>query len=128
MRLLLDTHTLIWAIAGSPYLSADARDAIDDPANDVLVSAASAWEAATKHRLGRLDSGDAVVERFLEAVHDLRASELPVSSAHGLLAGSFPAVHRDPFDRMLAAQAVIEGALLVTTDRAFQQFPVEVLW
>ncbi len=128
MRLLLDTHTLIWAISDSPYLSEGARRALADPGNEVLVSAASAWEAATKHRLGRLDMGAVVVERFGEAVRGLRAVEVPVSSAHGLLAGGFDADHRDPFDRMLAAQAVIERAVLVTTDRAFRQFPVEVLW
>ena len=128
VRLLLDTHTLIWAVSGASYLSAPARDAIDDPGNEVMVSAVSAWEAATKHRLGRLESGDLVVSQFSEIVRELRASELAVTVTHGLVAGGFSVDHRDPFDRMLAAQALLERAALVTSDQAFRQFPVEVLW
>lgn len=128
MKLLLDTHTFLWLAVGSSRLSATANTAIGDRANEVLVSAASAWEVSTKSRLGKLPGGEAILLRFEATISDIRATQLPVSVGHGLLAGSFPTDHRDPFDRMLAAQAGIEGAVLVTSDPAFARFPVSTLW
>ena len=127
-RLLLDTHALLWWWSGDSALSSSASDAIADAGATVFVSAASAWEIATKVRLGRLrDHGD-VVPRFTElaAAADLR--HLAVTHRHGLRAGSYPTPHRDPFDRMLAAQAELESLALVTNDSVFEQFPMRVLW
>jgi PIN domain nuclease of toxin-antitoxin system len=92
------------------------------------VSAASAWEIATKHRVGRLPAGGLIVRRWEQIVHQLGASELPITSEHGLLAGGFDAPNRDPFDRLLAAQAIVEGARLVTADGAMDGFGAELLW
>ncbi len=128
MKLLLDTHAFLWRAVGSPRLSANANAAIDDRDNEVLVSAASAWEVSTKSRLGKLPGGEAIILRFEATIADLRATQLPITVGHALLAGSFPTDHRDPFDRMLAAQGGIEGAVLVTSDPAFSHFPVSTLW
>lgn len=128
MKLLLDTHTFLWRAVGSARLSARAAQAIDDRANEVFVSAASAWEVSTKTRLGKLPEGTQVLLRFAATIADLYAEQLPMSVEHSLLAGSFGMEHRDPFDRMLAAQAATEGALLVTADPAFADFPVTTLW
>ncbi len=128
MKLLLDTHTFLWRAVGSARLSARASEAIDDRSNIVFVSAASAWEVSTKHRIGKLPEGDAILLRFSATIGDLRAEPLGISVDHGLLAGSFSMEHRDPFDRMLAAQAACEGAVLVTADPAFGDFPVTTLW
>jgi PIN domain nuclease of toxin-antitoxin system len=128
MKFLLDTHAFLWRAVDSPKLSPSATQAIQDPENEVLLSAASAWELATKHRLGKLPLGAAVVARYTRTAAELRLVELPIRAEHALLAGTFESIHRDPFDRMLAAQAVIEGATLVTLDPAFGHFPVDTLW
>ena len=129
MRLLLDTHALLWALLEPARLSADAAALIRDPGNELLVSSASAWEIAIKHRLGRLPHAAAVVASYPAHLARLRADELPIRSAHSLLAGGFPVPHRDPFDRVLAAQAIAESAVLLTNDLAFAQFPqLQVRW
>lgn len=129
MRLLLDTQTFLWALAEPRRLSARATNLIEAPSNVVLVSAASAWEIATKHRLGRLPSGGPIIAGFAAHLATLRAEELPVRSVHALRAGSFVVEHRDPFDRTLAAQAVVEGVPLLTQDPAFSAFrELETLW
>ena len=125
---LLDTHTLLWRANGSPLLSNPAAEAIDDPTNRCLVSAASAWELATKFRLGRLTEAETLLNRYQPTLQQLGLEELAISGQHGLLAGSFDGHHRDPFDRMLAAQALSEGAVLITKDPAFAEFPVRTLW
>jgi PIN domain nuclease of toxin-antitoxin system len=127
-RLLLDTHALLWWWSGDASLSSGARTAIADADATVYVSAASAWEIATKARVGGLKGCGEVVARFgeLAAAADLR--HLAVAHSHGLRAGSYQAAHRDPFDRMLAAQAELESLTLVTNDSAFGEFPVLVLW
>ncbi len=126
--LLLDTHALLWCWSNHPALSPSAREAVSDRGNDVLVSAASAWEIATKVRLGRLPEYGSTVLRFDELVVGAAMRHLPVSYGHGLRAGSYVAEHRDPFDRILAAQAELESLILVTRDSAFREFPVRVLW
>jgi PIN domain nuclease of toxin-antitoxin system len=128
LRLLLDTHALLWALMEPERLSARARNLIEDPANALLVSAASAWEIASKHRLGRLPEAEAVVRGFQRHLTTLQAVELRISVEHALLAGSLPGEHRDPFDRMLAAQALIEGVPLLTVDPIFTAFRVPVTW
>jgi PIN domain nuclease of toxin-antitoxin system len=129
MRFLLDTHALLWALAEPRRLSARAAALIRAPTNEVVVSAASAWEIATKFRLGRLPGAEPIVAGFAAHLSTLRAEELPIRSIHALRAGSFMLDHRDPFDRMLAAQAMVEGVPLLTDDPAFAAFPeLETLW
>jgi PIN domain nuclease of toxin-antitoxin system len=129
MKLLLDTHALLWALAEPQRLSTRAAELIKAPSNVIVVSAASAWEIATKHRLGRLPGAGPIVAGFHAHLATLRAEELPVRSIHALRAGSFVVRHRDPFDRMLAAQAMLEGVPLLTDDPAFAAFPgLETLW
>ena len=127
-QLLLDTHALLWWWSGDSSLSSAAKAAIADADATVYASAASAWEIVTKVRLGRLSAHGDVVPRFgeLAAAADLR--HLAVTHRHGLRAGSYPTGHRDPFDRMLAAQAELESLTLVTNDAVFGEFPVRVLW
>ena len=127
-RVLLDTHVLLWALLAPERLSERVRDLVRDRRTTVLVSAASAWEIATKHRLGKLpDAGD-VVGGYGDHLRRLGVDELPVTSAHALTAGSFAIAHRDPFDRVLAAQALHEGVSLATSDPAFAVFPCTVVW
>ena len=128
VKLLLDTHTFIWAMRDPQRLGPRAASAIVDAENVVLVSAVVGWEVSTKHRIGKLPNGQAILGSFGDAIDDLRADELPISVAHGLAAGGFGSAHRDPFDRLLAAQAMVEGAALVTLDPAFADFPVTTLW
>jgi PIN domain nuclease of toxin-antitoxin system len=123
LKLLLDTHTMIWAFSEPRLLSAQARDAISTEENDVFVSVISSWEIAIKRSKKRLrapeDLGDAV------EAHQFRL--LPVLLRHTKAIGSMPNHHGDPFDRMLVAQAIIDGLTLVTADRTMQRYPVAVL-
>ncbi len=128
MKLLLDTHAFLWRLIDSPELSETANLLIDDPDNEVFVSAASAWEMATKYRLGKFPQARQAVEGFAMSVEVIRAVEVAMTAQHALLAGGFEMVHGDPFDRMLAAQAVLEGAALITRDSALTEFPVEIRW
>lgn len=127
-RLLLDTHALLWWWTDEALLPRRARETISDADVTVFVSAASAWEIATKVRLGRLTRYSDIVSRFGELVSSADLRHLPVTHGHGLRAGSYPMKHRDPFDRMLAAQAELESLTLVSRDEVFQDFPVRVLW
>lgn len=128
MKLLLDTHVFVWRLASPERLPSSVSAALDDTHHEILVSSASAWEIATKHRLGRWPGSEVVVATFSHAVRELDGTELAITAAHALTAGGFDVPHRDPFDRMLAAQAMIEGATLVSADRAFERFPVDLLW
>jgi PIN domain nuclease of toxin-antitoxin system len=128
VRLLLDTHALLWWFTDDERLTNTARQAIADEANEVFVSAASAWEIATKQRLGKLDEVPQAAERFAELVAANGFLHLPVSHAHGLRAGGYPLAHRDPFDRMLAAQSELESLILVTRDPVFGEFSSRTLW
>lgn len=128
MKLLLDTHTFLWWVTDDVNLSDAARAAIADETNAVFVSAATAWEIATKHRLGKLDEVAGVVERFSELIAADGFELLPIDAHHALEAGGYSVAHRDPFDRMLAAQATLEGMILVTRDPAFMQFQIRVSW
>lgn len=128
MRFLLDTHALLWWLFDDPQLSTTARDVIADPANEILVSGASAWEMSTKHRLGKLDGASALVGDIPAWIARAGFAELMVSLAHGQRAGSWPLPHRDPFDRMLAAQSAIEDVPLVTKDPAFAGFGIRTIW
>jgi PIN domain nuclease of toxin-antitoxin system len=128
MRLLLDTHALLFWQTDDSRLSPTARAAIADASNSIFVSAASAWEIATKQRLGKLDGAPRAAERFGELVAADAFVHLPVTHVHALRAGGYRANHRDPFDRVLAAQAEIEGLALVTRDPAIAGFGCATLW
>ena len=128
MRLLLDTHALLWWQTDDPRLSPVARAAIADESNEVFVSAASAWEIATKVRLGKLPGLEAAAERFVELLLADGFQPLPISPPHALRAGAYAVVHRDPFDRMLAAQCELEALVLVTRDSEFAAFGATTLW
>jgi PIN domain nuclease of toxin-antitoxin system len=122
VRLLLDTHALLWWLADEA-LTAQARDAIADPANLVVVSAASAWEISIKKALGKLAAPDDL-EQQLQAGG---LAPLPISIAHGVAAGQLPRHHEDPFDRMLIAQAFAEGLTIMTRDKRFDDYGVALL-
>lgn len=125
MRLLLDTHALLWALATPAKLPAPTARALRDPANAVLVSAASAWEIAIKVGLGKLSADvDEVVRTSLEVGFE----ELAITLAHAARVRSLPPHHRDPFDRMLVAQAVEEGLTVVTRDAVLGRYGVSTLW
>ena len=128
MRLLLDTHALIWWLAADEALSSTARSAIADPANDVFVSAASAWEIATKHRIGKLPQAALLAADVAGFVAAEGFNELPVSIRHGQLAGNLPRIHKDPFDRMLIAQAVTADMTIVSNETLFGAYGVARLW
>ena len=125
MNLLLDTHVFLWWLGEPSRLPEEAKAAIADPGILVHVSAASAWEISIKRSLGRLDLRD---EEFSYGMRESGFTELPVTAAHGLAAGALPPHHRDPFDRMLIAQAVSEGMRLVTHDGAMAAYEVAVDW
>lgn len=128
MRLLLDTHALIWALDDPAKLSAQAQAALEDGGNEVLVSAASAWEVATKYRRGKLPNAAALAHDFDRVVLGAAFTPLPISTRHGQLAGALVGEHRDPFDRILAAQAISEPAWLVSLDPAMDEFGIQRLW
>jgi PIN domain nuclease of toxin-antitoxin system len=116
--LLLDTHVLVWAVHEPGRLSDDARALVSGPSHQLLVSAVSGWELATKHRVGKLPGGALLVATFAQQAQDLGAELVDITTEDAILAGSFGWSHRDPFDRMLAAQAVTRSAVLVTADPA----------
>ena len=128
MRLLLDTHALIWWLAGDNRLPPTARAAIADEANEVFVSAASAWEVSAKHRLGKLPGAGPLAVDFAREVRAQGFQPLPITMEQGQIAGSLQSEHRDPFDRMLAAQARAELMALVSNDTAFDDFGVALIW
>lgn len=126
--LLLDTHAWLWWLSDDSRLSRAARAGIADIDDDAFVSAASAWEIATLTRLGKLPEAPWIASRFGELAASNGFAHLPVNHRHALRAGGFEAPHRDPFDRMLAAQSEVEDLVLVTRDLAFAHFDVQVLW
>jgi PIN domain nuclease of toxin-antitoxin system len=128
MRLLLDTHTLLWWLAQNSSLTKPARRAIEDKNNAVLVSAASAWEIATKVRLGRLGVAADLAKDFSLYLLNERFEGLPVSVEHGIRAGSLAGSHKDPFDRMLIAQAQTEALTIVSNEAIFDTYGVQRIW
>ena len=128
MQLLLDTHAFLWWLAGDPALSASAKKAISNENNTVFVSAASAWEITTKHRLGKLPNAAPVAADIGGAIADQSFVALPISVRHGQAAGNLPGSHRDPFDRMLIAQSRADGLAIVTANRAFAPYGPSIVW
>jgi PIN domain nuclease of toxin-antitoxin system len=128
VKLLLDTCTFLWLIAGTDEVSTRARDAFVDPENEVYLSAASAWEIAIKHQLGRLPLPEPAASfvPLQRAAHGIEP--LPIDEDTGLHIVKLPTLHRDPFDRLLVAQALVGGLVLVTPDEAIRQYPVRTLW
>lgn len=128
MRLLLDTHALVWWWTDDRRLTAAARAVIAAPDNIVLVSAASAWELATKHRLGKWAEIAPLVDAFDDFLRRSRFAPLAITPGQARRAGSLDWAHRDPFDRMLLAQAQDQALPLVTGDRVFGTRDVAVIW
>ena len=128
MRLLLDTHALLWWFSDDPALPASSRKLIAQSDSSVFVSAVSAWEIATKFRLGRLPSASDLVQDLGGYLERERFLSLPMSSDHGVRAGLLAGPLRDPFDRMLIAQAEIEKLFIVSNERIFDQYGVRRIW
>ena len=128
MRALLDTHTLLWCFNADPSLSSRARRLIEDGSNEILVSAASAWEIATKVRLGKLPTGEQLVGDFEYFLNQLGFDGLPILLSHAIRAGALAGDHRDPFDRMLISQAQAENLPIVSNDRIFDLYRVRRIW
>lgn len=121
MRLLLDTHLLLWAAASSKRLSREARDLIEDEANEVHFSAASLWEIGIKSALGRSDFR-VDTAAMAAALPAMGLAELPVTAAHAVAVTRLPAIHRDPFDRLLIAQSITEPLVLLTNDAVLARY------
>ena len=128
MRILLDTHAYFWWETNHRNLSTRARDAIAAADNQVLVSAVTAWELATKAHFGKWPEAADLAADIAAALQAEAFEPLPISLEHARMAGFLPSPHRDPFDRMLAAQAQVEGIPLVTADPVFRSLGVRVLW
>jgi PIN domain nuclease of toxin-antitoxin system len=128
MRLLLDTHALLWWFSDDPSLSSSARTLIARSSSTVFVSAASAWEISTKFGLGKLPSADELVSDFAGYLARERFETMPILIEHAVRAGLLPGPHKDPFDRMLIAQAQAEGMPIISNDRAFDNYSIRRLW
>lgn len=128
MRILLDTHALLWWLSGDAALSAPARLAIAAESNDVFVSAASAWEVTTKFRIGKLPRAGALAVDFAREVRAQGFLPLPITLEHGQLAGALRSTHRDPFDRMFIAQATDERMALVSNESLFDEHGITRIW
>jgi PIN domain nuclease of toxin-antitoxin system len=128
VRILLDTHALLWWLAGDDALSGAARESIADEANQIFVSAASAWEVTTKYRLGKLAMAGPLAVDFAREIEAQGFLPLPISLQHAQSAGALDGPHRDPFDRMLIAQARDERMALVSNELAFDAYGITRIW
>jgi PIN domain nuclease of toxin-antitoxin system len=125
MKLLLDTHLLLWAAAQPDRLPSAARELLDDPQNEPIFSSASLWEVAIKHGLGRADfRADARLLR--RGLLDNGYEELPITGEHAVALDNLPPIHKDPFDRILIAQSMVEGITLLTADPLIAQYPAPI--
>lgn len=127
MKLLLDTHTFLWGFSNNPRLSRKAGLGLADESNQVYLSAASVWEIALKTAKGNLVLAEPL-EKIMIGIEERGLTHLPVTWEHAVKVQSIPMHHRDPFDRILAAQAMVEGLVLVTADKIFKKYGVSVLW
>jgi PIN domain nuclease of toxin-antitoxin system len=128
MKLLLDTCTFLWTISGAPHLSTRARDLFADPANDVVMSTASTWEIAVKNALGRLPL-PLPIDQYIPLQRQRHGIDsLPIDEESALHVARLPVLHRDPFDRMLVAQAMVHGLVILTPDPLISQYPVRTAW
>lgn len=127
MRVLLDTHALLWWVSNHPSLSASADAVLAELSNEVFVSAASAWEIVTKARLGKLQAGS-LAQDFRGELDRQGFQPLAITVDHGQRAGALPGPHRDPFDRMLIAQAQAENLVLISNEEIFDSYGIQRLW
>jgi len=128
MRALLDTHTLLWWLMRSPRLGLHAARTIENPDNEIFLSSVSAWEISIKVRLGSISLPPSLLATLPQLPQQLDFTHLPITWQHSLIAASYSMPHKDPFDRMLAAQAQTEDLILLSCDPAFGEFPVQILW
>ncbi|WP_142779069.1 type II toxin-antitoxin system VapC family toxin [Agrobacterium sp. T29] len=128
MKYLLDTHALLWWLNDHDRLSPDAREIISDPNNDLYVSAASAWEIATKFARGRLPGASLILPDFAGVIEQEGFLELPINSAHMVRSAMLQGEHRDPFDRILAAQSILENMALISIDEKIPSLGVMTRW
>ena len=129
VKYLLDTHTFLWTAHDDAKLSEPAKKALTDTSAQKFVSAVSAYEIMNKYRLGKLPEYKYVAENYFDILREVGADELPINTRHTHFAGKFEWVHRDPFDRLLAAQAVTDNLILITNDPVFQELSwITVLW
>ena len=127
MKLLLDTHTLLWWFSDDPALSEKARRAIAKAGNEIIISAVSAWEIAIKHKAGKLEA-QPLLDKFADELAEEGFGVLPISLDHAIRAGSLVEHHKDPFDRMLVAQAQAEHLPIVSNDPVFDSYGVRRIW
>jgi len=127
LTVLLDTHIFLWWLFGDTRLPDGIRRYVEDRDHDVFVSAASVWEIATKYRLGKLPEAENVAKHIPAWIERAGFQNMAIIAEHAQLAGAWDIAHRDPFDRMLAAQAKLEKILLATVDKDLQQFPIETV-
>jgi PIN domain nuclease of toxin-antitoxin system len=131
MRLLLDTHVLLWLLSDPDRIEQRARRNIEDTGNTVLLSAVSTWEIATKHALGKLALPEPPEALLARAARELQSTELPITGRHALISASLPKHHNDPFDRLLVAQAIVDQAVLATGDGKLRPYATQglmLLW
>jgi PIN domain nuclease of toxin-antitoxin system len=128
VRLLLDTHVALWWLTGSRGISRAAREALRNRAIQICISSISAYEIATKYRIGKLPLARSILDELPAQLRQQQFSEWPVSIAHALEAGKLPGPHRDPWDRLIMAQARIDGFSVVTADPIFRAYGIPVLW
>lgn len=128
LRVLLDTHALFWALSGGSRLSSRAIGVIGDAGADLLLSTVSAYEICFKHSLGKFPEASALADDFEAVIASLEVSWLPISPAHAIRAGKLDLIHRDPFDRLLVAQALCEDIPIVSNEALFDRYGVERIW
>ncbi len=126
-RYLIDTHILLWWIFNDPKLKQNAREIIQNPSKKIIVSSASAWEIATKYRIGKLPEVKELLEDYENILEKAGFVQLNITTAHSLRAGLLPIQHRDPFDRMIMAQSELEQIPVITYDSAFKTGLIEVI-
>lgn len=128
MKFLIDTHVLLWWLTANPRLSPKAREIMDDGQFDRHVSAVTAFEIANKVRIGKLEFARQIIDEFDDVLAEGQFLKLDISISHSKRAGLMPGDHRDPFDRLLAAQAEIEGLVMLTNDPEFESYSVQSIW
>ena len=128
LKVVLDTSTLLWWWSRPEKLTPRSRAVIGDPGTSVYVSVATAWEIATKSRIGKLPSGERIMNEWGHRMTVDRFQQIDITPLHAFRAGTFPGSHRDPFDRMIAAQSMLEGLPVVTPDEQIENLGAERIW